>query len=224
MKITKDILKNATGSTEARAESFLPYFNRAMPKYGINNKERILAFLSQTGHESGGLKHTSELADGSAYEGRTDLGNTHAGDGVKFKGRGILQITGRSNYAEVSKALGIDAVSRPELLAYPQYAVEASAWWWKKHGLNEIADTMDLKKPLTDPQNKEAFRKITKIINGGYNGLDDRSNRWVNGKDIVLAFVQKNPTTTVIGFVVLGLAGFTIWYYWKNRSELKLVA
>jgi putative chitinase len=212
-KITKNILKSATGATDANADKFLPYVNDILDKYQINTPARILSFLAQVGHESGGFKYLTELASGSAYEGRKDLGNNQSGDGVKFKGRGAIQVTGRSNYEAVSKALGVDFVANPELLATPKYAIEASAWWWKKHGLNQLADKMDINKPLTDPQNKAAFDQITKTINGGYNGIDDRRERWQAGLDPVTnfaidsaKFMKKNwvPFTLSLAAITIG--------------------
>lgn len=224
VKVTRTILRQATGATQADADKFYPYINPAMRKYRITTPARALAFLSQIGHESGGLKYTTEVASGAAYEGRKDLGNIQPGDGMKFKGRGVIQITGRSNYAAVSKALGKDFINHPELLAIPKYAVEASAWWWQKHGLNELADKMDLKKPLDDPQNKAVFAKITKVINGGYNGLADRSERWNDGQDIVVAFAKKYPVQVALGVSALALGITTVLYYSINKNEIKLAA
>lgn len=219
--ITIDTLKSTTGASDANANKFLPYVNSAMKKYSINTPARILAFLSQIGHESGHLKYTEELASGSAYEGRSDLGNTKAGDGVKYKGRGAIQITGKSNYTAVGKALGIDAVNNPELLAQPKYALEASAWWWKKHGLNEIADKMDVGKDITDPANQQAYKKITQIINGGQTGASQRISNWQAGRDAVLEFARKNPITVALGFLTTALLIGTTIYYLKNKKAIE---
>lgn len=146
-----------------------PQFNRVyeylmmyMDEFGIrNNLYRISAFLAQVGYESSKFRYLEELADGSAYEGRMDLGNVHEGDGKKFKGRGLIQITGRYNYEQISKDLDIDFVANPKLLATPEYAVLSALWYWEKRGLNELAD-------------QDLFREITKKINGGYNGHSER--------------------------------------------------
>jgi len=84
------------------------------------------------------LNYNKEIASGAAYEYRKDLGNIYPGDGVKFKGRGLIQITGRSNYTAAAKALGIDCINHPELLEQPEWAVKSACWWWENKGLNEI--------------------------------------------------------------------------------------
>jgi len=159
-------------STQANRNKYLMYFNLYLNRYEIDTPLRIAAFMAQIGHESGSLKYCREIASGSAYEGRKDLGNIQKGDGVKFKGRGLIQITGRSNYAETSKALGVDLITNPALLELPENAVQSACWWWKSHGLNELAD-------------KEDFRKITRIINGGYNGLADREAIYARAKKVL---------------------------------------
>lgn len=133
-----------------------------MPIYGINTPMRAAAFLAQIGHESGSFRYTEEIASGSAYEGRKSLGNTQPGDGIRFKGRGLIQITGRANYTQISKAMDADFVNNPQLLSTPDRATSSACWWWRDRGLNELADR------------QINFRQITKIINGGYNGLADR--------------------------------------------------
>ena len=136
----------------------------AMKRYDIDTPKRMKHFLAQIGHESGELQWAAEFASGDAYEGRQDLGNTQAGDGRRFKGRGLIQITGRSNYTAFGRAAGNNYTTdaNASLLATDTYtAVEASCWFWKKHNLNNYADLDD-------------FMKITKIINGGTNGLAHR--------------------------------------------------
>lgn len=222
LKVNLQALMDATGASSADAERFLPYINSAIKKYDINTQERILAFLSQIGEESAHLKATEEYASGDAYEGRADLGNTVSGDGRKYKGRGAIMITGRANYLALSKALGVDFINHPELLSKPKYAIAASAWWWKNHGLNEIADAMDIKKPLTDPKNKNAFDRITKIINGGYSGLAQRQSNWDAGQKAVIQFVKAHPVVTALGFLTLGLSITTLMYWYKNRDSINL--
>ena len=146
---------------KARAEKFIGPLNAAMNEGNINTPARQASFLSQIGHESGQLRYVLELAGGTAYEGRKDLGNTQPGDGVRYKGRGLIQITGRANYKACGDALALDLIAHPELLEQPLNACRSAAWFWKSRGLNELADAGDQV-------------RITKRINGGTNGLDDR--------------------------------------------------
>lgn len=139
-----------------------------MLQYEINTKLRIAAFIAQLAHESGCFRYVRELASGKAYEGRKDLGNTVEGDGVKFKGRGLIQITGKSNYKNASLALFNDLrlLSNPELLEVPEYAVKSACWFWSVWAkLNDEADKGD-------------FKTITKRINGGLNGWGDRKSKY----------------------------------------------
>jgi putative chitinase len=148
---------------KSRVATFLPFLNAAMAEFEINTPLRQAAFLAQIGHESGQLRYVKEIASGAAYEGRKDLGNTQPGDGVRFKGRGLIQITGRTNYTEVMMALDLDCLEHPEVLETPENACRTAAWWWHKRKLNDWADKQDI-------------LKITKIINGGTNGLEDRKH------------------------------------------------
>lgn len=144
-----------------KLQSFIPWLNQYMSAYEINTLLRAQHFVAQIAHESGSFNYVEEITSGVAYEGRKDLGNIYSGDGTKFKGRGLIQITGRSNFTLAANELNIDCVNHPELLSTPQYAVESACWFWKKHDLNEWADDNDI-------------HEITKIINGGFNGLQDR--------------------------------------------------
>jgi putative chitinase len=164
MDITLEQLVAISPYTKSRASVFLPYLNAAMREFDITTPLRQAAFLGQILHESGSLVYTEEIASGKAYNGRVDLGNTQPGDGERFKGRSLIQITGRVNYVKVMLALGIDCLVHPEMLAQPENACRASAWWWHDHKLNEIADL----------GTQDAYRKITRTINGGYNGWEDR--------------------------------------------------
>jgi putative chitinase len=157
-----------------RAQIYLQPLNMAMDACEIDTPARQAAFLAQIAHESGSLRYVEEIASGEAYEGRASLGNTQAGDGVKFKGRGLIQITGRANYAACSVALFEDGrlLEQPELLEEPELAALSAGWFWKTHGLNELAD-------------EEQFRTITKRINGGFNGLDDRIAFWSRAREVL---------------------------------------
>jgi putative chitinase len=145
--ITLDHLSKICPSTsQVRLFNFLAPLNEAMEEFEINTPLRQAAFLAQVAHESGSFRYVQEIASGKAYEGRKDLGNVFPGDGVKFKGRGLIQITGRANYAQCSDALGTDFTCHPELLEYPDYACRSAAWFWVSRGLNELADEKELLK------------------------------------------------------------------------------
>ena len=126
-----------------RAALFLNALNSAMAEFGITGKLNQAAFLATLAHESGQLRYMLELADGTAYEMRKDLGNTWPGDGVRFKGRGVIQITGRANYAACGAVLGLDLISNPELLEIPENACRSAAWFWEVNKLNRWADAGD---------------------------------------------------------------------------------
>lgn len=152
-------------ATKENIEKFYAPLTAAMEEYEINTDRRQAAFLAQLAHESGSLRYVEEIASGEAYEGRKDLGNTMPGDGKRFKGRGLIQITGRSNYQDVSDELKYDFIADPEALEKPGAASFSAAWfWWARH-LNRLADI-------------DAFEKITRKINGGLNGYEDRCKHW----------------------------------------------
>lgn len=175
MQISNEQLKRIYPySTQANRDKYLPFINQYAQAYKVNTYEAICAFLAQIGHESGQLKYVEELATGKAYEGRRDLGNTFKGDGVRYKGRGLIQITGRANYTLLSKDLGIDFVANPQLLIEPQNAVLSAFWYWNKHNLNKYATLKE-----------EDFKTITRKINGGLNGYSDRVNIWNKAKEVL---------------------------------------
>ncbi len=161
--MTLEELKKIIPYAGPRAGVFYDPLTKAMDEFDIDTPARKAAFLAQIAHESGSLKYVREIASGEAYEGRSNLGNTEPGDGVRFKGRGLIQITGRANYRDCSLALfGDDRLLRnPELLEAPEAACRSAAWFWKSRALNDLADT-------------GAFKAITRAINGGYNGYADR--------------------------------------------------
>ena len=159
--ISLEELNKIIPSAGKRAELFLEPLNDAMNEFDIIGPERQAAFIAQIAHESGSFRYVKEIASGEAYEGRKDLGNVEPGDGPRYKGRGLIQITGRDNYMACGNELGVDLVSYPELLESPDLACRSAAWFWEKKGLNELADKGD-------------FKLITKRINGGYNGYQER--------------------------------------------------
>src|SRR5687767_14765292 len=125
----------------AKRTAYLPFIQQAMQEFQITSYLREAAFLAQLAHESGQLRYMEEIASGAAYEGRSDLGNTQPGDGVRFKGRGPIQLTGRANYAQASRDLGIDLVRNPERAADPDVAFRVAAWYWNSRDLNKYADS-----------------------------------------------------------------------------------
>lgn len=148
------------------------YFNTYAAKYGVITDLRICHFLAQAAVESAWFQTLTEYASGNEYEGRSDLGNTQPGDGVRYKGRGIFQVTGRANYDSIGKTLGLNLINQPELLATPQYAVMSAFEFWKMRNLNKVADTDDV-------------NEVTRLINGGYNGINDRRTALANMKIIM---------------------------------------
>lgn len=165
MPITEQQLLQILPHAGRQSGVFVPVLNAAMGKHGIVTRLRIAAFIAQIGHESGQLRYVRELwgptAQQAGYEGRADLGNTVKGDGSKFRGRGLIQVTGRANYAACGEALGLDLIDNPALLELPQHAAMSAAWFWSTRGLNTLADQRD-------------FAKITRRINGGLAGQEDR--------------------------------------------------
>ncbi len=149
-------------ASETLVNTYFKPLDDAMSRRAIDTPLRRSHFLAQLAHESGSLRFSEELASGEAYEGRQDLGNTEPGDGRRFKGRGLIQLTGRANYAAYSQATGIDYLDQPKLLGDdPKAATDVAGWFWSSRGLNQQADRDDV-------------TTITRIINGGYNGLEDR--------------------------------------------------
>jgi len=144
---------------------YIDAINQACARYSINTPLRLSAFLAQIGHESGQLIYVREIWGPTkaqkGYEGRADLGNTQPGDGQKYLGRGFIQITGRANYQKLSDDLNTDFISSPQLLEQPGHAAMSAGWFWDQKGLNALAD-------------REQFITITRRINGGTNGLNER--------------------------------------------------
>jgi putative chitinase len=168
--VTAAELAQAMNIPPARAQKWADALTAAMVGGKINTRLRIAAFLAQIGHESGSLFYVKELGGPSyfaKYDGRKDLGNTQQGDGAKFCGRGLIQVTGRANYGRASQALFSDdrLLKTPELLEQPEWAAKSAVWYWSTRNLNALADA-------------DRFTDITKAINGGTNGLEDRKARY----------------------------------------------
>lgn len=178
--MTLDELKSIMPFAGHRAGVFLGPLNSAMVEFEINTPARQAAFLAQIGHESGSLRYVRELASGEAYDtGRLAerLGNTPEddGDGELYRGRGLIQITGRANYRDCSGELygsPDHLLEHPEILELPDPACRSAGWFWKSRGLNELADRGD-------------FTKITRRINGGTNGIEDRLAYYERAKGVL---------------------------------------
>jgi putative chitinase len=198
----------ATGAKAADAEKFLPFLQGTCKAYDITSPRRIAGFLSQIGHESAGLRvltenlnysvealltlfgrHRISEADARRHGrnriqpahpeaiatliyggewGRKHLGNTEPGDGWRFRGRGLKQLTGRDNYKRCGDAIGEDFINQPDRLLMPVNAALSAGWFWKTHKLNELADAGDV-------------RAMTKVVNGGANGLPERQALYAQG-------------------------------------------
>jgi len=182
--VTPSTLKQAIGCSAQRADIWAPFLTEAMGMFAIDTPARQAAFLAQIAHESGQLAHVREiwgpLPSQLRYEGRADLGNTQKGDGLRYRGRGLIQTTGRANYRSTYDGLRKlvpnvpDFEMEPEKLEHPRWAALSAGWYWSARGLNALADAGD-------------FDRITRRINGGINGLQDRLLLWASAKTAVQA-------------------------------------
>lgn len=206
--LTASEFQKAAGVSDVLRDVWYTNIAMAMSKYGINTPLRQAHFIAQTGHESSGFRKVEEGLNYSEsallsmfskritpaqakkygrnelhaadqkmiasiiYANRNGNGDIESGDGYRYRGRGLIQITGKANYAALVEQLGADVVSNPDLLTGYKLAAESAAAWWKNHGLNELADSDDV-------------TRITRIINGGTNGLDDRKSRLTKAKGIL---------------------------------------
>jgi putative chitinase len=169
--ITLQQLEAAMPYAGPRAAIYLSALNEAMQEFDISSPARRACFLAQIAHESGSLQYVREIASGAAYDTgalAVKLGNTPEddGDGERLRGRGFIQITGATNYRKCGNALGRDLLADPTYLETPTGAARSAAWFFKSSGCNEQADLGN-------------FGAVTKIINGGYNGLDDRIRHYL---------------------------------------------
>jgi len=182
MTVTQQQLQIVMPNARSQAGVFISALNTAMTHHNINTPKRIAAFLAQVGHESGQLQYVRELGSTqylSKYDAGTlaaRLGNTSEpdGDGQKYRGRGLIQITGRDNYRQCSLGLFGDdrLLFLPGLLEKPRWAAESAAWFWEQNGFNELAD-------------RDQFNSITRRINGGLNGLQDRLQLWARARAVL---------------------------------------
>ena len=181
MDITADQLTAIFTLAGARVAMFVVPLNATMTEFSINTPIRQASFLAQIGHESEQLLYTKEIASGTAYEGRADLGNIQRGDGVRFKGRGLIQITGRANYTQMALDLGIDCLNHPEIVEQPANACRSAGWYWNKHNLNALAD-------------KSNELGISAVVNCGHasvpatriHGLADRLGLFERAKEVLM--------------------------------------
>jgi len=206
--LTASSFQRATGVTNALRDAWYPHIAASISAFQISTPLRQAHFLAQTGHESAGFLKVEEGLNYSEnaltamfgkritpeqaraygrnamhpanqkmiasiiYANRNGNGDVDSGDGYRYRGRGLIQITGKANYAALVKQLGADVVEDPDLLLGYRFAAMSAAAWWKNHGLNEMADSDDVS-------------RITRIINGGTNGLEDRKSRLIKAKGIL---------------------------------------
>jgi putative chitinase len=170
----------------AKAGAYAPYLEAAMREFEITSKARRCAFLAQLAHESSQLKYFEEIWGPTAaqkkYEGRLDLGNTEPGDGYRFRGRGPIQLTGRTNYRKFARLLDLPIQIKPELAAQPEHGFRVAGLFWKLNGLNDLADALTMQGDAVD---RRIFTAITRRINGGTNGLTDRLNYFRVAKQVL---------------------------------------
>lgn len=169
---SEDQLRRMFPNAGRRIEQHLPFIVPAMIEGSIDTAERIAAFLAQLAHESAEYRYMEEIADGSAYEGRRDLGNVQQGDGRRYKGHGPIQITGRWNHARCGAALNLPLLDQPTLICLPEHGTRSAAWYWNDRALSPLADVGD-------------FREITRRINGGFNGWKSRVEYWERNRRIL---------------------------------------
>jgi len=206
--LTASSFQRATGVSDSLRDAWYPHIAASLSAFQISTPLRQAHFLAQTGHESAGFlkieeglnysenaltamfgkRITAEQARAYGrnamhpanqkmiasiiYANRNGNGDVDTGDGYRYRGRGLIQITGKANYEALVKQLGADVVTNPDLLLGYRFAAMSAAAWWKNHGLNELADSDDV-------------TRITRVINGGTNGLDDRKSRLSKSKGIL---------------------------------------
>ena len=183
---------------DMRATVWQPHLDAAMDKFEINTPLRAAHFIAQIGHESGRLVFVKEGWTNSpaqqSYEGAARLGNTEDGDGKLFMGRGPMQITGRKNYRALSDALGVDFIAQPQLLERIDYGALSAGWFWKigaglnlgKHALAALEQySMGAGVNLNDIADQDDIETITYCVNGGQNGIDDRTAIYQKARDVL---------------------------------------
>lgn len=189
--ITAAHLAAIAGRSTKLMPALADWMNRMCPEYEIDTAQEYSHFLAQACHESDHFVTLREYASGRAYEGRADLGNTRPGDGVRFKGRGIFQTTGRANYLQlgIKKGRRDLFINKPELLEQPEYAVWSACEYWKTRGLNDIANHPDearlVKKLRGKLYNLSPVEFVSATVNGGFNGLDERKKFYARAMKVL---------------------------------------
>ncbi len=190
--ITVEHLTAIAGKATPLFPSLVEWMNKTCPLYDIDTSQEYAHFLAQACHETDHFKTLCEYASGKAYEGRTDLGNTQPSDGVKFKGRGIFQTTGRTNYLQlgIKKGRRDLFINTPTLLEQPENAVWSACEYWKTRGLNDAANHADgdilKKKYKGNIINVSPVEFISITINGGYNGMEERKKFYAKAKSVLI--------------------------------------
>ena len=168
------------------------WMNKLCPAYEIDTAREYCHFLAQACHETDHFKTLREYASGSAYEGRADLGNTQPGDGIRFRGRGIFQTTGRANYLQlgIKKGRRDLFINTPELLEQPEYAVWSACEFWKTRGLTDVANHADTdvlrKKYRGNIIDVSPAEYISLTINGGYRGMEERKKFYALAQQVLV--------------------------------------
>ena len=172
----REVAPHFSGELALRQEAIISAVGAVLAEtlasYRIDTRLRIAHFLGQTCHESAGFRTTEEFASGARYEGRADLGNDQPGDGPRYKGRGLLQLTGRANYRELGAILGVGLEQDPELAAEPVLSLKIACEYWKRRKINAACDRDDIV-------------EVTKLVNGGSNGLEDRRRYTTKAKTAI---------------------------------------
>lgn len=187
--LTRQLLKQiAPNSKDGIIDPLVKYLNDHTLKYEVNTYLRVCHFLSQAAHEADSFRTLQEYASGAAYEGRKDLGNINKGDGVRYKGRGIFQLTGRENYRVIGAKIGTNLENNPKLAESPEISVLTALEYWQSRDLNALAD-------------KDDVEAITRRINGGLNGFADRKKYLARCKQVIpknFSFVTTPATLPIV--------------------------
>lgn len=190
--ITPAHLAAIAGRTTALMPELAHWMNKLCPSYEIDTAREYGHFLAQACHETDHFKTLREYASGSAYEGRADLGNTQPGDGIRFRGRGIFQTTGRANYLQlgIKKGRRDLFINTPELLEQPEYAVWSACEFWKTRGLTDVANHADTdvlkKKYRGNIIDVSPVEYISLTINGGYRGMEERKKFYALAQQVLV--------------------------------------